>query len=285
MCLGEESVMEMESWTCEQVSQWVATIGCHEEVCDIFSGQRIDGFALKYLTMEDIDRICPSLVMGDRKRILVKRDNYVKEKDIPATSASVDATTPDSYPSPNEDTGHEQLRPFDSHPDISFKYKAWASIPVCPSRIDNLTTPIHKFVDIDKVTRRSDAIPNICRQTVQFACACLNDHTNGTIHFGIKDQRINGVELTVGPQAVNHQLTLALRGAFDFDQHDIVLGCVRPAKFIKVLKPGTKDIRYVIEVDVRPVSELCGKETFYAKAPELQFKNQSLVFEDPFIFR
>ena len=276
----------MEFWTCEKVCQWIGTIGCHgTEVCDIFFRQKIDGFALKYLTMEDIDRVCPELVMGFRKRILVKRDEYVKNETITASSAHLENTTPDCSPNPVEDVGREQLRSFDSHPDITFKYKGGASVPVYETRADNLTTPIHKFVDIGKITRSNDSIPNICRQTVLFACACLNDHTNGTIHFGIKDQKIGGVQMTVSPQLVNCQLTSALKGSFDIDQLDTVLSCVRPAKFIEVMQAKGRSKQVVIEVDVRPESDLCGKDIFYAKAPGCHWKNQNLVYEEPLVYR
>ena len=277
----------MELWSKEEVNQWLTSIGCNQQVCKRFTEVGIDGFALRHLNKEHLDELGPSLDLGNRIRILVHRDKYVKAEQSIAANVSAAITAAAGQDSADE-TLQEQLRPFDSHPSMTFKYKYSSTVHVYETRPEDLTAAIHKFIDIQKVTKGNEAIPTICRETVLFACACLNDHTNGTIHFGIKDQKIIGSELTVDQPTINRQLTVALRGAFDLDQVETVLGCVRPAKFIEV-QPCTamavRSKRYVIEIDVRPDSYLCGKDIFYAKPPNLQVKSQEFQYEEPSVFR
>ena len=273
----------MELWSGQEVIQWLTSIGCGQEVCKTFTELDIDGIVLRHLSKEDLVELGPSINFGNRKRILVHRDKYVKAEQSSQTNLSAAATAQDS----TDEILQEELRPFDSPSSMTLKYKATSTVPILETRPEDLTTAIHKFVDIQKVTKGNEAIPAICRQTVLFACACLNDHTNGTIHFGIKDQKIIGLELTVDQRMmIKRRLTIALRGSFDLDQIENVLGCVRPPKFIEV-QPCTaaRSKRYVIEVDVRPVSELCGKDIFYAKPPNLQLKGQKFEFGEPAVFR
>ena len=277
----------MELWSKEKVSQWLTSIGCSQEVCKTFTEEDIDGAILRYLDREDLAELGSSLNLGNRKRILIHRNKYLKAEQSSEANVSAAVTTAAGQDSADE-TLREQLRPFDSHPSMTFKYKDSSTVHVYETRPEDLTTAIHKFIDIQKVTKGNEAIPTICRQTVLFACACLNDHTNGTIHFGIKDQKIIGSELAVDQPRINRQLTVALRGAFDLDQVETVLGCVRPAKFIEV-QPCTavavRSKRYVIEIDVRPDSYLCGKDIFYAKPPNLEVKSQEFQYEEPSVFR
>ena len=272
----------MESWTCEEVAEWLSSIGCSKEVCDTFVEEEINGLVLKDLKREDILEFRSAISVGSRKLILIQRDRYLKKEPSQSDSSSKESATCNAI----TDTFKEEFRPFDSPLPLAFKYKVSATLPVFETRSSDLTTPIHKFVDIDTIRRGDGAISNICREVVLFACGCLNEHTNGTIHFGVKDRKIIGTELKVDPQVVNQRLTLALKGAFDDDQIDTVLGCVRPAVFVEVQQPPQKCKRYIIEVDVKPSSELCGEETFYARAPEIQTKNQqNFTFEDPLMYR
>ena len=260
----------MESWSCEAVGQWLKSIGCSEEVCNNFAQHEVDGYALKYLEKEELKEIVPAL--GVRTRIFTEKTK-LEEKAKQAETVSRFST---------DEPVEEQLRPFDTHTSLTFKYKHSALVPVLETRPDDLITPIHRFTDVNRMTRKT--LEDVCRQTVLFACSCLNEHTNGTIHFGMKQNKITGMELEDDQKStIEKQLTAALNDAFDPDELSIVRACVRPAKFIEVQQPASRRKRYVIEVDVKPASDLCGKEIFYVRAPRME--GLELVFGEPQIYR
>lgn len=115
-------------------------------------------------------------------------------------------------------------------------------------------------------------------EVLRFACGCLNARKNGTIYFGVADdvQKIDGEEYKHG-QVVGFQIsesdcdkrskyTDALREGisrcFYSDTVDIAQKCISNPIFVKVSIPGEKFFRFVMEVDVEPLSIKCKNHHF-----------------------
>lgn len=110
-------------------------------------------------------------------------------------------------------------------------------------------------------------------ETLRFACGCLNARKNGTIYFGVADsvQKIDGETYKHG-EIVGFEIseiefdsrtkyTDALRDGisrcFYSDTVNIALKCISNPIFVKVAIPREKMCRFVMEVDVEPLSIRC----------------------------
>lgn len=108
---------------------------------------------------------------------------------------------------------------------------------------------------------------------MRFACGCLNARKNGTIYFGVADsvQKIDGETYKHG-EIVGFEIseiefdsrtkyTDALRDGisrcFYSDTVNIALKCISNPIFVKVAIPREKMCRFVMEVDVEPLSIRC----------------------------
>ena len=119
-------------------------------------------------------------------------------------------------------------------------------------------------------------------ETLRFACACLNERTNGTIHFGVADEvetqacgykprEIIGSEVTNKP-LYNDKLTEFIEKCFVGASRSIVHYCIRPPVFIPVRGSDTEQQpsdKVVIEVDIEPTYSLCEGEVFKACLEDL----------------
>ena len=134
-------------------------------------------------------------------------------------------------------------------------------------------------------------------ETLRFACACLNERTNGTIHFGVADQVRNQAQGYQSREIVGVPVSIEAFSSFDeklteyiekcFDEYSIARTCIRPPSFIPV---GTiqaehtySDELYVIEVDVVPSYSLCRNECFCVKLPLLEDVNRLDNYEKYFV--
>ena len=87
------------------------------------------------------------------------------------------------------------LRAFDK-PDDGLVYQNGSIMNVPVAEPGNLIKPLHRLCLLDLAKKK-----NLLRfgiETMQFACACLNDRRNGTLHFGI-----NSVEGSGGSQGAH----------------------------------------------------------------------------------
>lgn len=115
-------------------------------------------------------------------------------------------------------------------------------------------------------------------ETLRFACGCLNARKNGTIYFGVADseQKIDGetykhgeivgFEISEIESDSRTKYTDALRDGisrcFYSDTVNIALKCISNPIFVKVAIPGEKMCRFVMEVDVEPLSIRCKNHHF-----------------------
>ena len=152
-------------------------------------------------------------------------------------------------------------------------------------------TPRHLFIHKDMST--SEGRFNFANQTLQFACACLNDRTNGTIHFGIASQLEKYLKpgTVIGTRLVSNKperyvefLKKAIAKCFASEQCEIVLECVRNPAFIKVEDPESDVPIYVVDVDVIPSYCSCRENAFFVQLP-LSMSTKELADQAVFVWK
>ena len=145
----------------------------------------------------------------------------------------------------------------------------------------DMITPIHEF----KIFRigvnfgEDESVKKFVQETLRFACACLNERTNGTIHFGVADEvdkQTCGYEPreVVGSAVTNkpfftEKLTEFIGKCFVGPN---VHNCIRPPVFIPVkgsFSEQQSSDKVVIEVDIEPSYSLCVGEIFKAGFKDL----------------
>lgn len=117
------------------------------------------------------------------------------------------------------------------------------------------------------------------QEVIRFACGCLNLRRNGTIYFGIADSvRIDDKENYKHGEVVGFEIlsedgqdlrtiyTDALRDGikkcFISDVVSAALKCISNPIFVPVVTPETDSVRFVMEVDIEPSSNICENLNF-----------------------
>ncbi len=148
----------------------------------------------------------------------------------------------------------------------------------------DMMTPVHEFklFRIDVNSGEDESVKKFVYETLRFACGCLNERTNGTIHFGVADEvedqtcgykprEIVGCSVTNKP-LYNDKLTEFIDKCFVGPSRSNVHNCVRPAIFIPVKGPFAQEQpsnKVVIEVDIEPSYSLCAGDIFKAGFKDL----------------
>ena len=171
---------------------------------------------------------------------------------------------------------NQTLRPFDSEFKGGYYNEGWV-LPSWETGSKDLITPLHEFKLLRQFDKSSDedTIKKFLYETIRFACGCLNERTNGTIHYGVADEvlkqacgyqprEIVGTSVTDKPK-YNSMLVEYIRKCFEGASKSIVLNCIRPPVFIPVKEKDAKEPssdKVVIEVDIVPSYSYCANQTF-----------------------
>ena len=171
---------------------------------------------------------------------------------------------------------NQTLRPFDSEFKGGYYNEGWI-LPSWETGSKDLITPVHEFKLLRQFVKSSDedTIKKFLYETMRFACGCLNERTNGTIHYGVADEvleqacgyqprEIVGTSVTDKPK-YNSMLVEYIRKCFEGASKSIVLNCIRPPVFIPVKEKDAREPsndNVVIEVDIVPSYSYCANETF-----------------------
>lgn len=136
----------------------------------------------------------------------------------------------------------------------------------------NLIDPIHEFKALTNTEKAAeeDVKMKFSNEVFEFASACMNSRTNGTIHFGVKDKphgQIVGVKLAnITKNALIDHFDKMIDKYFEEHQVQQAKTCIRGPRFVEVLLPDdTVSDRFVIEVDVIPHYSVCGQDYFQIK--------------------
>ena len=188
-----------------------------------------------------------------------------------ATKPSVRSSRPNQTP-----------RPFNSEFEGKY-YNEGRVLPAWETGSKDLITPVHEFKLLRRVGNNADdMMKKFVYETLRFACGCLNERTNGTIHFGVADEeekqargyyprQVVGSLVTDKP-TFSKKLTEFIDKCFVGDSRSNVHNCIRPPVFIPVKGMDGElpdDDKVVIEVDIEPRFSLCADEVFKARFKEL----------------
>lgn len=184
------------------------------------------------------------------------------------------------------DTPHLQSpRPFDEEVETTCTYYKEGSVLNCwETGPKDMISPVHEFklFRIGVNCNEAESIKKFVYETSRFACGCLNERTNGTIHFGVADEKedqtcgfrprqIVGSAVSNKP-LYNEKLTEFIDKCFAGGSRSLVHKCIRPAVFIPVKgsfsEPQSHD-KVVIEVDIEPSHSYSKGETFQAGFKDL----------------
>lgn len=184
------------------------------------------------------------------------------------------------------DTPHLQSqRPFNREVGTTCAYYKEGSVLNCwETGPKDMISPVHEFklFRIGVNCSEDESIKKFVYETLRFACGCLNERTNGTIHFGVADEKegqtcgfrpreIVGCAVTNKP-LYSEKLTEFIDKCFTGESRSNVHYCIRPPVFIPVKglfgEPQSHD-RVVIEVDIEPSYSFCKGDTFQAGFKDL----------------
>lgn len=184
------------------------------------------------------------------------------------------------------DTPHLQSpRPFNREVGTTCAYYKEGSVLNCwETGPKDMISPVHEFklFRIGVNCSEDESMKKFVYETLRFACGCLNERTNGTIHFGVADEKegqtcgfrprqIVGCAVTNKP-LYSEKLTEFIDKCFAGESRSNVHYCIRPPVFIPVKgsfgEPQSQD-RVVIEVDIEPSYSFCKGDTFQAGFKDL----------------
>ena len=199
---------------------------------------------------------------------LVKDDQILPQREGRLTGNKATYQTPRQF---NRDCGKTSYTQ-------GFILDCWETGP------KDMIVPIHEFkiLRTDFNPCENDILEKFVCETMRFACGCLNERTNGTIHFGIADEKetqacgyypreILGTKVKE-EHRYDEKLTEFIDKCFLGQNKSIVHRCIRPPVFIPVrgsLAEEGSGNRVVIEVDIEPAFSLCEGETFRASLKDL----------------
>ncbi|XP_054859123.1 sterile alpha motif domain-containing protein 9-like [Eublepharis macularius] len=186
------------------------------------------------------------------------------------------------------------FRPFNSN-DINFNYVKNTVFHTPETGVLNLIIPCHEYksfttaASLDRVRLQA----KFACEVIKFASACLNVRTNGTIHFGVKDNiekeswqhgQIVGVSITDREMYVD--ALDYIERCFESHVQDAARLCIHPPVFIQVIDKDTQEQYFVVEVDIEPSYETVKGEIFQVRLPRFnEGTNKVNIEKNPVIFR
>ncbi|XP_009510531.2 sterile alpha motif domain-containing protein 9-like [Phalacrocorax carbo] len=166
--------------------------------------------------------------------------------------------------------------PFDNFSDGT-RYIQYNILNVPETGPLNLIDPAHEFKLLTNTEKalEEDIMMKFSNEVFRFAAACMNSRTNGTIHFGVRDNphgEIEGIEVTKKEAYVDH-FNKFIGKYFISNYTSIAKACIRQPRFVEVLlQNGTPSHRFVIEIDVVPSHCHCGTKYFCTNTYEYDSK-------------
>uniref|UniRef100_A0A8B9BVH2 SAM9L protein n=1 Tax=Anser brachyrhynchus TaxID=132585 RepID=A0A8B9BVH2_9AVES len=141
----------------------------------------------------------------------------------------------------------------------------------------NLIDPAHEFKLLSNTENalEEDIKMKFSNEVFRFAAACMNSRTNGTIHFGIRDNphgEIEGIKVTKKEAYIDH-FDRYIEKYFDEQYIGAAKACIRQPRFVEVLLPnGTLSDTFVIEIDVVPRHSICNTKYFCTNTYDFKSK-------------
>lgn len=138
--------------------------------------------------------------------------------------------------------------PFDNFSDGTL-YTQYNILNVLETGPFNLINPAHEFELLTNTEKalEEDIMMKFSNEVSRFAAACMNSCTNGTIHFGVRDNlrgEIKGIKVSKKEAYIDHLNKLT--GKYFNEQYtSIANACVKELRFLKVLLQNYYSTTYV----------------------------------------
>lgn len=248
--------------TIDEVAKWLQPVvkanDISSQVVQIFIDEEIGGKAFEHMTVRDLQDIIPDLKWGKCKALLVDRDTEMQtskcESKCPDKSKRRVAAPPPKIAA---------LRKFEHVRKLGDIYVYGSKIPETESRPTNKINPIRKFVDMSKHGSKV-IVKSLVKDMVNFASACMNERTNGTVHFGITNELVEGIQVDI--TTCSKACTDGIKANFFKEQVELAMRCIRPPQFVPVSGSKYQNV-FVVEIDIVPSSGIIGNETIYLQSP------------------
>lgn len=167
--------------------------------------------------------------------------------------------------------------PFDNFSDGTL-YTRYNILNVLETGPFNLIDPAHEFKLLTNTEKalEEDIMMKFSNEVSRFAAACMNSHTNGTIHFGVRDNlrgEIKGIKVSKKEAYVDHLNKLT--GKYFNEQYAIIANaCVKELRFVELLlQNGTPPHMFAIHIDVVPKHCICDTKYFCTNTYEYKSKS------------
>ena len=187
---------------------------------------------------------------------------------------------PPKAPSTQSPPQVQTLRPFGNEVSSSFFYQEGYVLDTWETGPKDLIKPVHEFKLLQGGEQNDETfLDKFLHETLRFACGCLNERTNGIIHFGVADEerkqacgyeprQVVGCRVSSKP-LLSKKLTEYIDKCFVGESRSNVPNCIRPPLFIPVKRDGVSSGTVVIEVDIEPRISFCRGEIFRASFKDL----------------
>ncbi|XP_021243866.1 sterile alpha motif domain-containing protein 9-like [Numida meleagris] len=213
-----------------------------------------------------------SSILQDSEMEPIENKRAVKTGDENVSEQSLSSS---QHPTRNMCMPH----PFDNFSDGT-RYTQHSILNVPETGPLNLIDPAHEFKLLTNTENalEKDIKMKFSNEVFRFASACMNSRTNGTIHFGVRDNphgEIEGIKVTKKEAYIDH-FNIYIEKYFVREYIGIAKACIREPRFVEVLLPnGTPSDMFVIEIDVVPQYSICGTKYFSTNMYDFKSKSWS----------
>ncbi|KAM9780021.1 sterile alpha motif domain-containing protein 9-like [Neosynchiropus ocellatus] len=182
-------------------------------------------------------------------------------------------------------------RPFDQDA-LDFIYVKNRVLPPESGAFD-LIVPCHEYKSfaVAATLDRTRLQAKFAYEVLKFATGCMNVRTNGTIHFGVMDSRedtgyVHGeiIGVPVNDKDVYVDALNYIERSFSSDK-DHIRQCVRPPRFIEVMDRESPEKRYVVEVDIVPLSSIVKNKVYSVSLPKFNESSNKLEMEKETVYQ
>ncbi|KAK2916911.1 hypothetical protein Q8A67_001285 [Cirrhinus molitorella] len=268
MAVSSELPVDINKWNKDHVRQWILEINVEEEDAEILYKHKINGAGL--LILEETDLSCIQGLSFNAKKLIIHNIGLLKQR----TQQQNDAVT-QSY----------SLKPYPfSRFNAAHRYREKSILDVTETGPIDLIQPCHEFKAFINTTEE-DRMKKYTYEVIRFGAACMNSRTNGTIHFGVADDP-HGQILGISVQNTDEfdvQQSHAIEKHFKKERSvQIAKRCIKPPRFVEVLKADKATGKCVIEVDIEPSSIVCEDlyfNTYDVERNEKKSKNKDKMQE------
>ncbi|XP_056308897.1 sterile alpha motif domain-containing protein 9 [Danio aesculapii] len=239
--------VDIKDWNKDDVREWLLEINVNREDAELLYNQGVNGADLLHL---------------EKTYLIVQK---IKSDAVEMIIQHIDPLNPKTQQL-NKMVKWPSMKPypFKRH-DAAYRYIENSILDVTETGPKDLIQPCHEFKGFTNTTEKN-RMKKFTYEVIRFAAACMNSRTNGTIHFGVADEphgQILGVDEPKTDE-FDEKLKQAIGKHFNSDKVQIAKMCIKPPRFVEVLKADmTPSGKYVIEVDIEPSTIICEGHRFH----------------------